>query len=652
MIPKDIVDTVLNIADIVEVVSDFVQLKKSGSSYRGLSPFTNEKTPSFYVVPTKGIFKDFSSGKGGGVIQFLEEHEKMTFPEAIRYLAQKYNIEIQEEQPSEEAMQERSERESLQAVNEWAANWFEEQLWKGEEGRAVGYSYFRQRGFREDIIKKFRLGYCNESWDSMSQAAKAAGYEEQWLKASGLSKEGKNGKLWDFFKGRVMFPILDVSGRVVAFGGRTLQTEKKIAKYFNSPESALYNKSRVLYGIYQAKNEVVKNERCFLVEGYTDVISLHQAGVENVVASSGTALTEDQVRLIKRYTENITILYDGDPAGIRASFRGIDIILAQGLNVKVVLFPDGEDPDSYAQRVSSQELQRYLNEEAKDFIRFKTDILAKDAGSDPIKRAEMIREVVLSVAEIPDGIKRQVYIQECANILSVDEQVLINETNKVLRNKLKRRNKPGDYLPEPEHIPLPQPKDEPADEKVDSRAQEVDLIRLLLHYANLPVKVKIHNLEEDEEVETEITVGEYLMFELYHEGLQMHDPTLQRVAQIYAEAISNNVFPELSELINNPDRKVAEVCADLLTERYEVSENWSNFHDIYPDREDLNLDKAVKDCIYKLKIKHVMRLSETISEELKNPQLPEERLINLLEEKRHLDQIKSELARYFGSTIL
>lgn len=652
MIPKDIVDKVLNTADIVEVVSDFVQLKKSGSSYRGLSPFTNEKTPSFYVVPTKGIFKDFSSGKGGGVIQFLEEHEKMTFPEAIRYLAQKYHIEIQEEQPSEEAMQERSERESLQAVNEWAAKWFEEQLWKGEEGRAVGYSYFRQRGFREDIIKKFRLGYCNESWDSMSQAAKAAGYQEQWLKASGLAKEGKNGKLWDFFKGRVMFPILDVSGRVVAFGGRTLQTEKKVAKYFNSPESALYNKSRVLYGIYQAKNEIVKNERCFLVEGYTDVISLHQAGVENVVASSGTALTEDQVRLIKRYTENITILYDGDPAGIRASFRGIDIILAQGLNVKVVLFPDGEDPDSYAQRVSSQELRRYLNEEAKDFIRFKTDILAKDAGTDPIKRADMIREVVQSVAEIPDGIKRQVYLQECASILSVDEQVLINETNKVLRNKLKRRNKPGDYLPEPEHLPTPQPKEEASDDTVDSRAQEVDLVRLLLHFARYPVEVRLHDLESDDEEDTQISIGEYLLLELQQEGLPLHDPVLQRIVKAYHDAFLEDRFPEPAELINGPDRELAEVCAGLLTERYQVSDNWSNFHDIYPETEELNLAKAVKDCIYKLKIKHVLRLIAEINKELKNPELPEERLIILLEEKRHLDQVKSELARHFGSTIL
>lgn len=652
MIPREIVDKVLHTADILEVVGDFVHLKKSGSSYRGLSPFTNEKTPSFYVVPTKGLFKDFSSGKGGGVVQFLMEHEKMSFPEAVKWLAHKYNIEIEEEQPSEEAIKERSERESLQAVNTWAAEWFEEQLWKGEEGRAVGYGYFRERGFRDDIIKRFRLGYCNEGWDTMTLAAKAAGYEEQWLKASGLTKEGKSGKLFDFFHGRVMFPILDVSGRVVAFGGRTLKTDKKVAKYFNSPESPLYNKSRVLYGLYQAKNAIVKANRCFLVEGYTDVISLHQAGVENVVASSGTALTEDQVRLIKRYTQHVTILFDGDAAGIRASFRGINLILSQGLNVKVVLFPDGEDPDSYARSVSSEAFQQYLETEAKDFIRFKTEILAREAAGDPVKRAEMIREVVDSIAVVPDGIQRSVYIQECSNLLQIDEEVLVNETNKRLQKNLRKRNKPGDYIPEPAPLPVPQPEQQSESALHDASSQERDFIRLLLHYGNLPIEVRMHDLETNEEEMHQTSVSEYLLFELANEGLVLKNPVYYRVAQFYASELTEDRFPDVRQLINNEDPSVGKVCADILAERYEVSANWSELHDIYPDLEELNLSKAVKDCIYKLKIKRVMQMIEELTEELKDPQLPNERLLIILEEKRHLDAVKSELARYFGSTIL
>lgn len=652
MIPKETVDKVLHVADILEVVGDFVHLKKSGSSYRGLSPFSNEKTPSFYVVPTKGIFKDFSSGKGGGVVQFLMEHEKMTFPESVKWLAKKYNIEIEEEQPNEEALKERSERESLQAVNSWASEWFESQLWTGGEGRAVGYAYFRERGFRDDIIKRFQLGYCNEGWDTMTLAAKAVGYEEAWLKASGLTKEGKSGKLFDFFHGRVMFPISDVSGRVVAFGGRTLKTDKKVAKYFNSPESALYHKSRILYGLYQAKNAIVKADRCFLVEGYTDVISLHQAGVENVVASSGTSLTEDQVRLIKRYTQHVTILFDGDAAGIRASFRGINLILAQGLDVKVVLFPDGEDPDSYARSVSTETFQEYLLKEARDFIRFKSEILAKDAAGDPTKRADMIREVVDSIAMVPDAIQRSVYIQECSSLLNMDEEVLINETNRRLQKSLKKRSQPGDYVPEAAPLPVPQPEERGETNLYDASAQERDLIRLLLHYGNLPIEVSLHDLETDEEAMHQTSVSEYLLFELENEGLSLKNSAYQRVANFYAGELAKGCFPEVKHLINHADPSVGEVCADILAERFEVSANWAELHDIYPDTEDLNLSKATKDCICKLKIKRVMQMIEELTEELKDPQLPDERLLIILEEKRHLDAVKSELARYFGSTIL
>ncbi|MCH2197402.1 MAG: DNA primase [Flavobacteriales bacterium] len=650
MIPQDVIDQIMQSVDIIEVVGEFVPLKKSGSSYRGLSPFTSEKTPSFYVVPSKGIFKDFSSGKGGSAVTFLMEHEKMSYPEALRWLADKYGIELQEEKPSEEVLQERSERESLLAVSQWAANYFEKELWGGEEGQAVGLSYFQERGFRDDIMKKFKLGYCPEGWETMTTAALEAGYDEQWLLASGLTKES-NGKKYDFFHGRVMFPIQDISGRVIAFGGRTLKTEKKVAKYFNSPESALYNKSRILYGIFQAKNAIVREGRCFLVEGYTDVVSLHQAGVENVVASSGTALTEDQVKLIKRYSENVTILYDGDPAGIRASFRGIDLILAQGLNVRVVLFPDGEDPDSFAKRVSSTELTEYLEKEAKDFIEFKTSILSKEAGKDPVKRADMIREVVSSIVEIPDQIKRQVYIQECSRLLDMAEQVLMNETNKLLRAKLKRKSKPGDYVPEPEVVPVPQPEPKAYTSKKTAYPQELDLVRLLLNFGKMPIQVSLHNLEDDKKETAPVSVAEYLLFELRDEKMDLHDHTLQKITTRYGESLDQGKFPEDHFFLHDPDQGVVSICADLLTEKHQMSENWSERHQIYPETEDMNLAKAVKDCVYRLKLRHALIMIDEIQEALKTD-LPTERMLLLLEEKRHLDEVKRELSRYFGSAII
>ncbi|MFN5294503.1 MAG: DNA primase, partial [Flavobacteriales bacterium] len=386
MISRSTIDQIYQAAIIEEVIGDFVHLKRSGSAYKGLSPFANEKTPSFFVVPAKGIYKDFSSGKGGNVVDFLMQHEKLSYPEALRWLAAKYQIAIEEDQQSEEQIQEKSEREQLSVVTEFAARYFQEQLHEGEEGRAIGLSYFQERGFRDDIIRKFNLGYCPDKWDAMTQAALAQQYQLPYLVKAGLTRE-RDGKVYDFFRGRVMFPIHNISGKVIAFGGRTLKAEKDIAKYFNSPESELYVKSNVLYGLHLAKNAIVKHDMCYLVEGYTDVVSMHQAGVENVVASSGTSLTEGQIRLIRRYTPNITILYDGDSAGIKASFRGIDMILKEGMNVRVLLFPDGDDPDSFARKHSSEEIQTFISTHARDFISFKTSLLLEDAGNDPVKRA-------------------------------------------------------------------------------------------------------------------------------------------------------------------------------------------------------------------------------------------------------------------------
>lgn len=654
MIPRDVIDRVMDLAIIEEVIGEFVALKRSGSSFRGLSPFTSEKTPSFYVIPSKGIFKDFSSGKGGSVLTFLMEHEKMSYPEAIRWLAKRYNIEIEEEQPNPEALRERSERESLLAVTEWAAKYFETTLWETDEGQNIAHSYFNERGFRDDTIRKFRLGYCPGGWDKMTQEALGAGYELQWLQAAGLTRES-NGKNFDFFRERVMFPILDVSGRVIAFGGRILRNDKKTAKYFNSPENALYNKSRVLYGIYQARQDMAKFDRCFLVEGYTDVISMHQAGVTNVVASSGTALTEDQVRLIKRYTNNVTILYDGDPAGIRASFRGINIILGQGLNVRVVLFPDGDDPDSYARKVSSEELAAYIDEASRDFMTFKTDLLAKDAEGDPVKRAGMIREIVESIACIPDAITRSVYVRECASLLDIDEQVLVLETNKILRKKASpgiRRDTPPEELPEEEAITaVEQQKKEAPSQLANLLGIEAELARLLIRYGRYPLAVQVKNEETGKLEVGETSVAEYILHELREEGLDLHMEVLLEVIRLYQDALEARQFPEEKVFLNHENQAIVDFFCSASTEQYTLSANWTDLHQIYPETEEMNLDSAAKWCIYKLKQQHVLFMMHANEERLKVSEEQEEQN-ELIREQMLLNEVKVEITRYFGSAIL
>ncbi|MGF1565219.1 MAG: DNA primase [Flavobacteriales bacterium] len=655
MIPKDVIDRVLDMALIEEVIGEFVQLKRSGSSYKGLSPFNNEKTPSFYVIPSKGIFKDFSSGKGGSVITFLMEHEKMSYPEAIRWLAQRYNIEIEEEEPDAKALEERSERESLLAVTEWAAKFFEDQLWKTDEGQTIAHSYFTERGFRDDTIKKFRLGYCPKGFDTMTQAALAAGYELKWLIAAGLTRESSNGRPFDFFNERVMFPIRDVAGRVIAFGGRILGSEKKTAKYFNSPENALYNKSRVLYGIDLAKQEIVKSDRCFLVEGYTDVVSLYQAGVHNVVASSGTALTEEQVRLIRRYSQNVTILYDGDPAGIRASFRGINLILSQGLNVRVVLFPDGDDPDSFAKKSSSAELEAYIDQASRDFISFKTDVLAADAAGDPVKRAGMIRDVVESIACIPDAIKRSVYINECSSLLDIDEQVLLTETNKILRQKGSTtpvKPQTDDDAPD---AAVENPATPPVAREVDRMAGlthiEHELARLLIRFGTYPVSIPEYDEETREHQLIELSVAEYVMNELEDDALELHFDVLNEIISIYKSAVREGSFPDEKAFLNHANAEVTSFYCAQMADRYTLSENWTARHRIYPQTEDMNLDTAVKWCLFRLKQQHVMFMARAVEERLKVSENQDEQM-RLLEDKMKFDRIRIELTRFFGSAIL
>ncbi|HEU5289899.1 MAG TPA: DNA primase, partial [Cyclobacteriaceae bacterium] len=432
MISRNTIDDIKSRIDIIDVISDFISLKRSGQNYKALSPFTNEKTASFYVVPSKGIFKDFSSGKGGDAITFVMEHESMSYMEAIKYLAKKYGVEIKEEVNTEKEQAAQSERDSLYIVMNYAKDYFKDLLFKHDEGQSIGLSYFRERGFNDRNIEKFELGYALNEWHGLEKTAIQKGYSQEALEKSGLIIKREDGKTYDRFRGRVIFPVHNLSGKVIAFGARILTKEKDQPKYINSPETDIYHKSNVLYGMFQAKNEIRKHDFCYLVEGYTDVISLHQAGIENVVASSGTALTEEQIKLMRRFTENVTVLFDGDAAGIKAALRGIDLVLKGGLNVRIVLLPDGEDPDSYSKKMGSTQLSQYLKEHTKDFISFKIELYSADAAKDPIKKAELIRDIVTSITAIPDPLKRTVYLQECSKKLEVPLSILSIEVKKIL----------------------------------------------------------------------------------------------------------------------------------------------------------------------------------------------------------------------------
>ena len=651
MISRSTIDKIYQTAIIEEVIGEFVNLKKSGSSWKGLSPFANEKSPSFFVVPAKGIYKDFSSGKGGNVVDFLMEHEKLNYPEALRWLAAKYNIEIEEDKQTEEQQLEKSERESLSLVTEWAARWFQEQLHNSEEGQAIGLSYFQERGFRPDIIKRFQLGYCPDKWDAMSKAAIEAGYNIQYLEKTGLSRD-REGTPYDFFRGRVMFPIHNISGKVIAFGGRTLKSDKSVAKYFNSPESELYIKSNVLFGLHLAKNAIVKNDVCYLVEGYTDVVSLNQAGVENSVASSGTSLTEGQIRLIKRYTHNITILYDGDSAGIKASFRGIDMILKEGMNVKVLLFPDGDDPDSFARKHSSEEIQAFIASNAKDFITFKTSLLLEDAGNDPVKRAGLIRGIVDSIALIPDAITRAVYIQECSHLLNIQEAVLLSELNKTLiksAKKDKRDEAPVPLIDEVQHTGVPDTGEQVAE--FDLLHQERDFIRLLLTFGEQAIEIIIHD-EEGKEERVPISVAEYLIGSLEQDGMILETDTYKKILIEYIEFIGREEFPEVKNFALHQDQNISSETSQVLTSQYHLSDNWYARHSIQQETEKLLLKKAVKDCVFRFKLRRVMRMSQEVEREMEQNLENEEMLNALMKEKINLDKTKKEIAKYFGSVIV
>lgn len=600
MISRNTIDKVFETARVDEVIRDFVQLKKAGSNFKGLSPFSDEKSPSFMVSPAKQIWKDFSTGKGGTVISFLMEHEHYSYPEAIRYLAKKYNIEIEETEQTDTQKEQSSERESMYLVSEFAATYFHDVLLNNEKGKAIGLSYFKERGFTDETIKKFQLGYSLDQWTAFTDAALKKGYDIKYLDKTGLTIV-KETKQFDRFKGRVLFPIHSMSGRVLGFGGRILTNDKKAAKYLNSPESDIYHKSKILYGISHAKQSIAKEDNCFLVEGYTDVISFNQNGVENVVASSGTALTSDQIRLIHRLTQNITILFDGDAAGIRASLRGIDLILEQGMNVKILTFPEGDDPDSFSRRVSTDELKDFLEENSQDFINFKVSLLMKEAQNDPVKKADLIRDIVVSISKIPDRIQQEVYLQECARIMNISENVLFDALAQIFKKDQRDASK----------RPVSMRQETPVFQKT-SKVEKVDelfkyereIIKILLLHGNKIVDF-VDLIEDGEDVKREI-VENSVAREVY---LNLQDDEIEFANElfriIYAEVIDQLNLEEeirIDSFIHHQNTEVAQLVTDILMdeERHSLS-NWKKKEVIVNHNTDEIISKTANDTIFNLR---------------------------------------------------
>jgi DNA primase len=594
MIDRATIERILDASNIIDVIQDFVPLKKRGVNYLGLCPFHNEKTPSFTVSPTKEIFKCFGCGKSGNVVNFIMEHEHLSYPEALKYLARKYHIEIVEKELSSEEIEKQNERESLLVLTSYAARQFAENLFHSDEGISIGLSYFRERGFQQNTLKKFELGYSLEKRDSFSKKALEDGYNNDFLVKSGLSIQHDD-HLFDRFSGRVMFPIHSLSGQILGFGGRILKKDAKTAKYLNSPESEIYHKSRIVYGIYQARKAISQNEKCYLVEGYTDVMSLHEAGIENVVASSGTSLTQEQVRLIKRFTPNITILYDGDPAGIKASLRGIDIVLEEGMNVKIVLLPDGEDPDSYSKKLSNEEFLSYLKEKETDFIRFKTSLLLEESKNDPVLRANLIRDIVKSIAVIPESITRTIYIKDCSVRMNIPEEVLYNEVNNIRRQKsFQDRNK----YPGPEDLPAP-PVQVPKTVKQEPTTSfsEKEIIRLLLKYGSAELERKKQSEDKDEVV---ITVADYIINDIISDELSFDNPLYARIFEEFRFAVEQGVFLNDKQFIKNEDPAISKLSADILSDSYQLSRIWIN-KQAYVETEDMKLKDIVPDVVLKFK---------------------------------------------------
>lgn len=608
MIDHQTIDRILDSAQIVEVVSEFVQLKKRGVNYLGLCPFHNEKTPSFTVSPVKQIYKCFGCGKAGNSVNFVMEQEHLSYPEALKYLAKKYHIEIVEKELTKEDLEKQNERESLLVVTAYAARQFTENLFSTDEGISVGLAYFKERGFRHDILKKFEVGYSFEKRDSFTRKALDDGYNPDYLVKTGLAIQHED-HYFDRFSGRVMFPIHSLSGQVLGFGGRVLRTDAKTAKYLNSPESEIYHKSRILYGMYQARKTITLEDRCYMVEGYTDVMSMHEAGVTNVVASSGTSLTQEQVRLVKRFTPNMTILYDGDAAGIKASIRGIDLVLEEGMNVKIVLLPDGEDPDSYSRKVSNEELLKYLKENETDFIRFKTKLLLAEAGNDPVKKAELIRDIVKSIAVIPDTITRTIYIKECSTHLEVAEPVIYNEVNKLRRQKsFHDRNE----YPKIEDLPVPPPVIKPVLTENVSWYSEREVIRLLLRFGSMEFERRINKEDGNEEV---LSVADYIVNEISSDELSFDNKPCLAIFSDFSFNSRQGLVTGEMHFVKHEDPEISGLSAELLADPHELSNIWK-VKQTFVETEENKIRDVVQDVVLKFKSDKIKNIRKEIMAQL------------------------------------
>ena len=669
MIDQATIDRIISAANIVDVVSEFVTLRKRGVNYVGLCPFHADKSPSFYVSPAKNICKCFACGEGGTAVHFIMKHEQIGYLDALRYLAKKYGIEIQERELTEREKQFRDDRESMFIVNQWAQQYFTRNLFENLDGRLVGLRYFIERGLREETIRKFQLGYALDQRDALAKAAQLAGYQRKYLEKTGLVIADEDGKrTYDRFRGRVIFPVHSLSGKVVAFGGRILKKAEKTAKYVNSPESEIYHKSDELYGLFQAKQTIVRKDHCFLVEGYMDVIGMHQAGIENVVASSGTALTRGQIRLIRRFTNNITILYDGDAAGIKAAIRGIDMFLEEEMNVKVVLLPDGEDPDSFARSRSASEFGEFIAGHETDFIRFKTQLLLKEVGDDPVKRAELISDMVRTIALIPNNISRAVYIRECAAMMAIDEQVLINEVNKIRLGKVTAASPQtpsvtpvatGDGTKREEEGPEANVEAGSAGDSTATtkapvapspyRPFEIALLRYVVRYGE---RVLFDYFDEERQEQVTMRVAAYIRFDLERDDLTFYTPQFKQMLDEAADRCDEPGFVAQRYFLAHPDPLISQAAASLISEKYQLSKYHSKYREL--EQEEDKLDLLVPRDIYAFKEAYILHQIKELQSKIKTAQAAGdmEGVMTLMTRIAKLNEIKSVLCKELGERIV
>jgi DNA primase len=644
MIPQQTVRSILETARIEEVVSDFVRLKRRGGNLIGLCPFHNEKTPSFTVSPSKALFKCFGCGKGGDVATFVMEHEHMSYPEALKYLARRYGIEVEERSATPDEILLQNQRERLLNLNTFAQQYFVQQLFETAEGQSLGLSYFKERGFRETTIKKFGLGYSPRQREALVRHARGHGYSAELLLQTGLAA-GSDDRLFDRFHDRVIFPIHSLTGQVIGFGGRILDNDKSKAKYINSPESEVYNKSKTLYGIFFARQAMARLDNCLLVEGYTDVIAMHQAGIENVVASSGTSLTIDQIRLIKRYTKNITILYDGDPAGIKASLRGVDMILEEGLNVRILLFPEGDDPDSFVQKNPSSRVEAFIKDNAVDFITYKTKILLDETGQDPIRKAGLVTDIVQTIALIPDPIYRSVYVRECSRMLEVDEAVLVNTLNKLLRSKIGKKLQ--EHLPQEETLPTLKTQQPIKEVLPPGYYQERELLKIMLHYGNMDLTMEMED-EKGKPVIYREAVAQFILSDLMADNLSFSNPIHRAMFEIFASSAAEGFVPTAQQFLHSTNTDIAQLTVDLMTSPYELH-NWEG-KKIFVKKEPDVLKQAISTSLFRYKDFILKLRSDALSEKIRETTDADE-LTALLTEKIELDNKRKLINKELGIVI-